>query len=334
MRLADASEIKQLAVAALRRADVPEAHAAQQVDLLLEAELRGVSSHGLLRLERILARIANGVSDAGARGSHTWLGGAFLSVDGERGLGPVVANFALEALKERVLETGVAVAAIRNSNHIGMLSWYAERTAAAGFSCIALSTSEALVHPWGGSRAMIGTNPIAIGVPTGGEPFVMDMATSLVSMGEIYDHANRGEPIPAGWALDADGRETTDPEAAKAGSIAPFGQAKGYALGLAFELLVSSLSGAALGRDVRGTLDDTGICNKGDVFIVMKGPHRDLQAYLQAIRGLDPAEGFSGVFIPGERGRALRAQRLSEGVPLPPPVWKRLVEFSGSAASD
>jgi L-2-hydroxycarboxylate dehydrogenase (NAD+) len=180
---------------------------------------------------------------------------------------------------------------------------------------------------------MLGTNPIAIAVPTGDAPFLMDTATSIVSMGEIHDYANRGEPIPSDWALDSDGNPTRDPQAAKTGAIAPFGQAKGYALGLAFELLVSSLSGAALGNDVRGTLDDSSVCNKGDLFIVIDGPHRDLQAYLEEIRSLPPASGFSSVLIPGERGRACRAERLREGISIPDEVYDILRTLASPDAS-
>ena len=178
-------------------AGVPRLHAGLQADLLMEAELRGIPSHGILRLSRIISRIRNGVANPSSTGVHCWAADAFLVVDGEQGLGPVVAQSALDALKDRAARTGIAAAAIGNSNHIGMLAWYAERVAKQGFSFIGLSTSEALVHPWGARRAMIGTNPIAIGVPTDDGPFVMDTATSLVSMGEIYDHAHRKAPIPS-----------------------------------------------------------------------------------------------------------------------------------------
>jgi L-2-hydroxycarboxylate dehydrogenase (NAD+) len=306
----------------------PADHAATQIDLLLEADLRGVPSHGMLRLPRIIARIASGATDPASSGTHAWRGEAFLAVDGGRGLGPVVAERAIAVLSERVRRTGVAVAAISNSNHIGMLGYYAEKAARAGSTMIALTTSEALVHPWGGRQAMLGTNPIAIGVPTGGEPFMMDTATSVVSMGEIHDHANRGVPIPDHWAVDADGNPTTDPVAARGGAIAPFGQAKGYALGLAFEMLVTSLSGSAIGRDVRGTLDDTSVCSKGDVFILLDGPRPDLQAYLDSIRTAEPAAGFDRVLVPGERGRATKRQRLIEGVPIADEVWTRIQQLA------
>ncbi len=207
---------------------VPESFARTQADLLLEAQIRGYASHSLLRLPRIVERIDNGVTSPSSSGAHHWIGESFLRVDGQRGLGPVVAVSALDALKERARRTGIAIAGISNSNHIGMLAWYGDYIAQEGLILIGATTSEALVHPWHGKRALIGTNPLCIAVPASPEPLVLDMATSLVSMGKIHDHANRGEPIPRGWALDAQGRPTTDAAAAKAGAIAPFGGAKGY----------------------------------------------------------------------------------------------------------
>lgn len=312
----------------------PPRLAAQQIDLLMDAELRGIASHGMLRLPRIIRRIRQGVTDPASTGIQTWVKDAFLDVDGGRGLGPVVALKAIEALEDRVGRTGIAIAAVRNSNHVGMLGYYAEHAAMRGRSMIALTTSEALVHPWGGRRAMIGTNPIAISVPVeGGPPFMMDTATSIVSMGEIHDRANRGVPLPDGWALDASGRPTTDAAAAKAGAIAPFGGAKGYALGLAFELLVSSLAGAALGRDVTGTLDDDTVCNKGDLFILIEGRSAALGGYLEQLRNEVPGPGFDEVRIPGENGRQTRARRMREGIDLPDALWDEIGALAADGAA-
>lgn len=313
---------------ALARAGVPQDNAIVQRDLLIEAELRDLASHGLLRLPRVIERIANGVADPAATGAHHWRAPGFLSVDGQAGLGPVVAMSAIEAAGDRAKEQGVVVAGIANSNHIGMLAFYAERVAAKGQVLIAFSTSEALVHPWGGRRAMIGTNPIAFGIPTETGPFVVDTATSLVAMGKIHDHANRNAPIPQGWALDENGDPTTDPHRAKQGSIAPFGGAKGYALGLSFELLVSALTGAALGREVKGTLDSTQMCNKGDVFIVIDSPADGLSAYLEALRAEPPADGHDTVRLPGERSRASRERKLRDGLVIPDDVWTRIVQLA------
>jgi L-2-hydroxycarboxylate dehydrogenase (NAD+) len=333
-----AEEARSLARLALQRNGVSEAHASLQTDLLVEAELCGRPSHGLLRLNRVIERIRNGVTDPSAVGKHRWRGAALLEVDGCRGLGPVVARAALDQICARAAETGLALAAISNNNHLGMLAWYAEYVTAHGFCIVALTTSEALVHPWGGRTALVGTNPILIGIPASPEPFILDMATSLVSMGQIHDYALQGKELPDDWALDAEGRPTTDPTAAKAGSIAPFGGAKGYALGLAFEVLVSSLTQAAIGPEVRGTLDSFEPCNKGDLFMVINtasgsDASRRVAAYLQTIRDCPPADGFSSVSVPGDRSRACRTQRLRDGLPLADHVWKQLQALSGAAQS-
>lgn len=331
--IVSADDARSLATAILRENGATKQHAEIQTDLLVEAELRGYASHGLLRLNRIIERIQNGVADPSAIGEHEWVSPAFLRVDGQMGLGPVIALNALEEVSIRSRRIGMAATAIHNNNHLGMLAWYAERIAQSGQIALCLSTSEALVHPWGGRTAMIGTNPIAIGIPAQPFPFVLDMATSLVAMGKIYDHANRGEPIPSHWAVDRDGNPTINPEAAKIGAIAPFGEAKGYALGLAFELLVSMLAESALGASVKGTLDSTEICNKGDVFIVLSpdtgaGYNTYLSTYLEAVRACPPMAGFDGVAVPGDRSRACRQQRLETGLPLPDEVWGQLLRLS------
>jgi LDH2 family malate/lactate/ureidoglycolate dehydrogenase len=318
----------------LAQAGVPEENARLQRDLLLDAEMRGIASHGLLRLPRIVERIRNGVTDPQTRGGHDWRAPGFLHVDGGRGLGPVVAQAAIDALLERAKTQGVAVASIANSNHIGMLGFYADRVAEAGRCLLAFSTSEALVHPWGGRRAMIGTNPIAIGLPTGEGPFMMDTATSVVSMGEVHDHANRGAPIPLGWALDRDGNPTTDAAAAREGAISPFGNAKGYALGLAFELLVSSLAGAAIGRDVKGTLDSTNVASKADLFIVIDQQLSPVNDFLDLLRAETPAEGFEAVRIPGERGREKRNRAKTDGFQVADVTWNHLCELAEEPATN
>ena len=324
-------------IAALRCHDLSLDDARLQADLLLEAELRGRPSHGLMRLPRVLDRIRNGVAVPGEKGKQTWHGNALLQVDGAQGLGPVVACAALDAICERARRSGVAVAAIQGSNHIGMLAFYAERVAARGQVLIALSTSEALVHPWGGRRALLGTNPVAIGVPAQPWPFVMDMATGLISMGQVHDYASRQWPLQPGWALDAAGSPTLDAQAAKAGAIAPFGEAKGYALGLAFEVLVTSVTASALGTDVHGTLDTTQACNKGDVFIVIEPASNHMAeritAYLDEIRACPPIQIDGQVSVPGDRALRQRAASMRDGIQLSPVVWETIRQAAQAAKS-
>jgi LDH2 family malate/lactate/ureidoglycolate dehydrogenase len=313
----------------LTREGVPPEHARIQASLFIGAQMRGTASHGLLRLRRIVERLKLGLAVAGEEGRQDWTAQSFLSVDGRRGLGPVVALKALDAVIPRARQTGIAIAAVRNANHLGALAYYADHVARQGLTVIALTISEALVHPFGGRTAMIGTNPIAIGVPAEPEPLVLDMATSLVSMGKIHDHANRGAAIPEGWALDEAGNPTTDAMAAKDGAIAPFGGAKGYALGLAFEVLVASLAESAIGRGVKGTLDAEFPSNKGDLFIVIAPPHAEaakalVTEYLDAVRASPPADAARPVLIPGDRAHAAYDLSKAEGVTLDDGLWQDL----------
>ncbi|KXF78126.1 dehydrogenase [Paramesorhizobium deserti] len=330
-----ADRLRKLATALLESRGASAESARLQTDLLLEAELRGLPSHGLQRLPLLLSRLDQGLADARTRGTGTWQRRAFLSVDGEHGLGPVVLMNVMRILRNNLKETGFAVAAIRNANHIGMLAYYVEAAARDGLIAIVMSTSEALVHPFGGTRAMLGTNPIAIGIPAGDAPFVLDLATSVVSMGKINNHAMRGIPIPVGWAVDADGRQTVDPQAAMRGAIAPFGDAKGYGLGLAVELLVAALAGSDLAPDVRGTLDDTHAANKGDLLILIDpsagmGSIPALAAYLDRLRLSPPLDPARPVAIPGDGARARRAASSQAGIELPQSLFEHLIALEAA----
>ncbi|WIJ25819.1 Ldh family oxidoreductase [Devosia sp. RR2S18] len=329
------SRAEAVALAVLEAAGVPTKSAQIQAGILIQSEMRGLASHGLLRLPRIVERIRNGVANPVTTGTHVWRSQSLLESDGESGLGPVVAMAAIEAITERARQTGIALAAISNSGHLGAIGCYAEDIARSGQLAIVLSTSEALVHPWGGRKAMLGTNPIAVGVPADPEPFVLDMATGLISMGKVHDHANRGVALQPGWALDGDGNPTTDPVAAKSGAIAPFGEAKGYGLALAFELLVASLTRSAVGTDVVGTLDSIHPANKGDLIIVIEprtGVAELLNDYLKAIRACPPLEPEKSVSVPGDGSRARRAMAMTDGFAVPEVIWSQLLSLAGMAA--
>jgi LDH2 family malate/lactate/ureidoglycolate dehydrogenase len=337
--LVPVEQVRKLAESILLANGVPADHARIQAGLFIEAEMRAIPSHGLLRLRRVVERIHAGLTVPGTTGKQKWTARSFLSVDGARGLGPVVAMAALETIIPRAREDGIAIAAIRNTNHLGALAYYAEHVASLGLTCISLTISEALVHPYGGRKAMIGTNPIAIGVPASPHPMVLDMATGLVSMGKIHDHANRGAPIPLGWALDENGDPTTDASAAKKGAIAPFGGAKGYALGIAFEVLVASLAASAIGTDVKGTLDSTNVSNKGDLFIVIAPPHAEgakalVTEYLDSIRSAAPADPAHPVLAPGDRAHKVRAQSEKRGVYLDDGLWTDLQQLAADSRKE
>jgi L-2-hydroxycarboxylate dehydrogenase (NAD+) len=326
--LISAEQATAVVIQALANVGVPDAAARTQSDLLVDAETRGLPSHGLLRLPLLVERIRNGVADPDVVGDHRWAGDALLLVDGRNGLGPVVARAALGEICARARTTGVACAAISASNHLGALAWYVRDVAASGQICLALTTSEAIMHPHGGRLAMVGSNPIAIGVPAHPDPLVLDMATSLIPMGKVIDYANRGAELESGWARDAAGEPTTDPNAARAGSIAPLGGAKGYGLGIAFEALVASLTGSELGTRVMGTLDSIHRPNKGDVFVVVEVPPAavdPVSAYLEEVRASPPADRSEPVAVPGDRSNRRKREALQQGLDIPDDLWARVV---------
>ncbi|MBV8429792.1 MAG: Ldh family oxidoreductase [Solirubrobacterales bacterium] len=334
----DAAELRGLIVGVLRGLGASLEEAADQADLLVEADLRGRPSHGVQRLPVIVRRIQAALIRPGATYSADWRTDSVLVVDGGFGFGPHVARRALAAAAGRTARTGVAVVAIRQASHLGMLAPYLEGLAPRGLAGIAFTTSEALVHPWGGRVALVGTNPVAIALPTDEEPFVMDMATGAISKGEVIARGLRGQELPPGSAVEADGVPTVDPVAAADGAISPFGGPKGYALGLGIELLVAALTGTALGERVRGTLDVTDPVTKGDLFMVFDPAAigglpvaERLGEYLRELRRSPPAAGLSGVAIPGDRMRAERRRRLAEGIILPVGLWAELEELRTGA---
>jgi LDH2 family malate/lactate/ureidoglycolate dehydrogenase len=304
--------------------------------VLVEADLRGQSSHGILRLPIIVQRVRAGLIQPRATPNLAWPSAALGHMDAAHGFGHVMALVAMREAVRRATHSGIAAITVRNNNHIGMLAYYVEYAARAGSVGIVLTTSGALVTPHGGAEALIGTNPIAVGFPADPEPFVLDMATSATAMGKVIDRQQRGEALPGGWAVAADGQPTTSAAAALRGALLPFGGAKGYGLGLAVELLAGALVGAALGQDVHGTLDAEHPSSKGDLFIAINPgslpgacdlPART-GAYLDRIRSSRPAPGTASVHIPGDQARQRRERRVQTGIPLSHTAWQAAQELA------
>jgi len=327
-----AEQARQRAVEVLEAHGAPAPVAAAQADHLVEADLRDRPSHGIQRLPTLVGRIRHGLLRPAAVPELRWISGSLLEVDGGLGLGPPVAFRVLEALVGRARGCGISLAAIARAGHLGMLAPYLEWCVERGVLVVALTTSEALVHPHGGRRPLIGTNPIGIGVPVlDGEPLVLDMATAAISKGAIIAAAQRGVSLPTGVAIDASGMPTSDPVAATDGAISPFGGAKGYGLGLAIQLIVGTITGTAFGEEVTGTLDTTYPVTKGDLFLVLDPEFgggvealRRGSAFLAQLRGSEPAAGSERVWVPGDRSRRTRAVRAASGYEVPGELWSQL----------
>lgn len=311
---------------------VSENDARVQTSIWVEADLRGQPSHGVQRLFTILGRISNGVVNLRCSPTYTWTAPGVLVADGDDGLGPPIATATVEALAQRARTQGITLALVRRAHHLGMLAPYVERLAKLGCVGIASCTSEALVHAWGGVESIVGTNPIAIAAPVVGQPpLSMDMSTGATSRGRILHHARIDEPLLPGWAVDSDGQPTTDPRAALDGSISPFGGPKGYALGVALEVVIAGLTSTALGTEVTGTLDEDKPVTKGDLFICidpggagLNGLGPAVVAYLDELRSSPPADPSSSVKVPGDRARSTRSGSLADGVPIDAELWSRI----------
>jgi LDH2 family malate/lactate/ureidoglycolate dehydrogenase len=299
-------------------------------DALTEGDLRGYASHGLLRFPLMVRRIQAGTARVRAQPRVVSRRGAAALLDGDLGLGPFVATRAVDLAATIAREQGLGVVGVYNNNHISLAGYYVERAARAGLIGLATTTGDAGVHPYGGIDRLYGTNPLAIAVPMADEPFLLDMATSEGTFGRIFGARQRGEAIPANWAVDAAGEPTTDPAEALAGSLRPFGGAKGYGLGLCLAILAGALVRAAMGPDVVGTIHAADTTTKGDLFIVLNPEALGTAAaaraaasqYLGFIRASRAVAEGDPIRVPGERALRLRQDRLAGGIPMDEPTWE------------
>lgn len=239
-----------LAERLLRAAGMPDREAELAARALVTADAWGVGSHGLMRLPYYLRRFASGAQDPAAELSTVHDSGATAAFDGNGGLGHPQVWQAASLAAERCASHGIAAVSVGNSSHCGALGLYVLPIVERGYLGLVFSNGPAVMPPWGGHEAVLSTSPIAAGIPCRPRPAVIDMATSAVARGKIAAHAARGEELPEGWAVDADGAPTTDPKAALAGMLAPLGGGKGFALALLVESLTGGMVGPALATDV------------------------------------------------------------------------------------
>jgi ureidoglycolate dehydrogenase (NAD+) len=319
-------------------------------DTLVAADLRGVASHGLMRLPVYVARLERDLIDRDPAPETVRQVGAVVLIDARHAPGQVAAVYAVDLAMALAREHGVGLSLVRRSSHYGAAAYYVLRAAREGLIAITVSNVEPDVVPFGGAEAALGTNPLAFAAPSGDGPVVLDMATSQVAMGKVLRARASGETLGEGWAVDADGRPTTDPHAARA--VVPLGGPKGYGLALMVELLAGALSGAGTGSGVGRMYDDWDRPQDvGHMFLVIDpdaAVGRDafatatsaLTASLKAVR---PAPGVERVLVPGEL-EAEHERRSSEaGIALPDALRHELIALgerygveppAGAAAPD
>lgn len=326
-----ATRLREFAAACYEAVGVAPEDATVAADCIVGADLEGQGSHGLLRLPFYARRIAAGQINARPqiRVLRRRAGSALL--DAGNGLGPPAGLRAMDLACDLAAEAGCGLCAVRGGNHLGAMSFYVSHGARRGFLVLAFSNTPPGVAPPGGRKPLLGTNPIAAAVPVDGPPIIIDMATTQVARGRVLKASLTGQSIPTGWALDADGRDTTDAKAALAGSMVPLGGAKGFTLALLVEILTGVLAGAGVGAEVGGTFEAIDRpSNVGHAFLAVDpsafGDAFEDRATLlaAAMRASEPVDAAVAVRVPGDRRHALRAQGEEKGVAIGDELWEEL----------
>ena len=305
-----------LATGALMRCNTGRAQAESTARALIEAELIGQDGHGLGRVPTYAPQALSGKVDGRAVPRLARVRPGAIAVDARHGFAYPAIDLALEHLPPLVRAQGLGLAGIRASHHAGAVGVFVEKLARDGLVALMTVNTPAAIAPWGGGAALYGTNPIAFAAPVpGAEPLVIDLSLSKVARGRIATADRKGEAIPEGWALDAEGRPTTDPAAALAGTMLPAGDAKGAMLALMVEILAAALPGANFAFEAESFFEAEGPAPGTGQVILAIDPGALRANGLDRIAVMAAAvEGRAGARLPGRRRQRLRAERLRDGL--------------------
>ncbi len=323
------------ATAVYASAGMPEADARIVADTLVMADLWGHQSHGVMRLSWYLARLKAGVCSPVAAPKFVVDAPAVAVIDGGDAMGQVLNVFAMREAVRRAKVHGIAAVGLRNSNHFGTALYYTLIAAREG--CIAFLSTNAspAMAPWGGRKKTVGTNPWSWAAPAGSHPpMVLDIANTGVARGKVYLAKQKGQLIPEGWALDANGAPTTDPAAAIDGIILPMAGHKGYAIAAMMDMLSGVLTGSAFGSGVFGPYQTDHKSGAGQLMIVLDikvfQPLADFNARMEKmiaeLKAVPLAQGHAEVFYPGEIEARNEARNRRDGLLLPADTLEDLVK--------
>jgi LDH2 family malate/lactate/ureidoglycolate dehydrogenase len=308
--------------------DVPPDDAQRVAELMVQADLAGADAHGLFRLPQYVRRTRGGAVNPRANIVVERTAPATAMVDGDNGLGHLVMGRATETAIELARESGFGWVGVRRSNHAGTAGIYAAMPVEHGMVGIySVVASANHMAPWGGIEMLLGTNPLGVGIPAGGEPpVVLDFATTVVSYGTVKNYALQGHAMPEGWMVSREtGAPMTDPARSIEGMLLPIGGHKGSGLALILGLLAGPLNRAAFGRDVIDfNADDTSETNTGhfmlalDVsrFMPLESFKAEVDRHLRDLRNSQPLAGQDRVRLPGERRAQMIAHRTRDGIPV------------------
>lgn len=335
----DRASVERFLASAFVALGVPDADAAEVAGLMVRADLYGYETHGTFRLRQYVNRLRDGGTNPKAKVSVAVDRDSTAVVDGDNGLGHLAMRSATELAMEKAVRHGIGWVGVRNGNHAGPASLYVNMAATRDMIGIYGAVGSANhVPPFGGVELLLGTNPIAVAVPSGeSPPFVLDMATTVTSVGKIKTLAQRGESMPEGWMVGRDGKPLTDPTRHQEGFLLPIGGAKGYGLAMAIGLLAGTLNGAAFGEDVVDFTDDTATATNTGQFIaaISVAAFANVDAFkasvdrvLRSIRESEPLPGHPPIRIPGGQRQTIYEDRNLNGIPLHPNLIRTLSEIA------
>jgi uncharacterized oxidoreductase len=335
-------QLTRVAESLLRAAGASDEEAKTVTEFLVNANLAGVDSHGVVpNLVVYLQGIQGGTIKPQAKIEVRRETSSTALVDGNWGFGQVACSRAMEVALEKAVNTGVGAVGVFNCNHIGRLAEYARMAVDNGMIGFITANCEPYVAPYGGRARVLGSNPVCYAVPTGqGRSVVVDYATSMAAEGKVRAALLKGARLPPGWIVDARGRESTDPadlyepplppERIKmAGALLPLGGYKGYGLAVIVDLLAGILTGAGSSQDMTGEWSTNGVFMmtlKIESFLPLKEFEVQAERLVRSIKNSPKAEGFDEILIPGEPEARERERRLKHGIPISGNAWQPVVE--------
>lgn len=296
---------------------------------LVAANLRGTDSHGIHLLASYLDQIHASDVDPAGTGKIAHESGGTLIYDGENALGQVIAATCCQHAVRLAKEHGIAIVTSRESNHFGAAAYWAMRLAKAGMVGLVFCNASPIVAPWQGKEGRFGTNPICMAVP--GAKWLLDMATTTVAANRIFKAYTNGETtIPAGWAMDSEGNQTTDTKAAYHGLLMPLGGYKGSGLAMMVEVLCGVLGGGAMSTELGGLRVRGKRFRASQTFVAVDVLRMQpefverMEWLIEHVKSAAPAEGFEEVLVANEPELRTERNRLAQGIPIPEGTWKAL----------
>jgi LDH2 family malate/lactate/ureidoglycolate dehydrogenase len=338
------AELREHCSAVFRAAGLDSTTAELVADSLVDADARGIGSHGVTRTRIYAERLRGGMIDAAARPTVVSEKPGAVHVDASNAIGHLGAQAGTDAAIERAARGAVCVAGVANSNHCGTLAYFTRQAAARDLVGIAMSTAPPTMVYFGGRTRAVGTNPVSIAVPrTQGPPITVDMATSATARGKIILAHQLGTDIPGEWAVDEAGRPTTDPAAALLGSVLPFAGPKGSGLAMMVDLLCGALVAGVTGDEIGDMYEDwTREQRVSHLFVVLNPDSwlgreaflTHVEAFAHRVHTLPPAADFERVLLPGEVEENAKAAAERDGIPLPATVAADLDAIAAEVGVD